>query len=400
MRFASGMNTVWLVGLAAAIVSTAAAAIADGPASEAPVTLWAPDKTLPKAADLAPLEGVRFEVIQPLAPEIDGYRWLHGVALAWHDDKLYASFGHNRGSENSAGEEARLRISRDAGRTWGDVTTIESGTKELGISHGVFLAHKAALWAFHGAFFDKRERVHTRAYALNASTGAWEPRGEVVSGGFWPLQEPIKMSDGNWLMSGAKVVKRPRPHLSPPAVAISRGDDLTRWDMVEIGLHESISGDVWGESTVIVDGPWILNIARYGDEAVALVAESADYGRTWTKARRSNLPMATSKPYAGTLSTGQHYLIGTTTADSRKRRSPLTIAVTRPGEKRFSQVFRIRDAEHDGGGESHPSARLSYPYAIERDGHLYVAFSNSGSRGGNRNSAELAVIPIRSLAVP
>ena len=117
--------------------------------------------------------------------------------------------------------------------------------------------------------------------------------------------------------------------------------------------------------------------------------------------------MATSKPYAGTLSTGEHYLVGTTTADSGGQRAPLTIAVTRPGETMFSRVFVIRHAEHPvGPGESHPKVSLAYPYAVEHEGHLYVGYSNSGGKIGragsgrqqmNNNSAELAVIPLGAL---
>ncbi len=47
----------------------------------------------------------------------------------------------------------------------------------------------------------------------------------------------------------------------------------------------------------------------------ALAAVSEDYGRTWTPARPSNLPMATSKPCAGLLSTGQRFLVCSTSAD-------------------------------------------------------------------------------------
>ena len=131
--------------------------------------------------------------------------------------------------------------------------------------------------------------------------------------------------------------------------------------------------------------------------------ESKDFGRTWTEIRESNLPMAASKPYAGILSTGQRYLVCTTTADSANRRSPLTIAVSRPRESVFSRIYRIRDAAVAVPGssvpriESHPQCRLSYPYAAEYDGKLYVIYSNDGSRGGNRNSCELAIIPIEKL---
>jgi hypothetical protein len=40
---------------------------------------------------------------------------------------------------------------------------------------------------------------------------------------------------------------------------------------------------------------------------------------------------------------------------------------------------------------------LGYPCATEHEGKLYIGFSNSGGRGGNHNSAEMAVIPIEKL---
>ena len=44
--------------------------------------LWAPDAVLPKAAEMPVLEGLRFSVIKPYEFQKDGYRFLHGVALA------------------------------------------------------------------------------------------------------------------------------------------------------------------------------------------------------------------------------------------------------------------------------------------------------------------------------
>ena len=66
----------------------------------------------------------------------------------------------------------------------------------------------------------------------------------------------------------------------------------------------------------------------------------------------------------------------------------------------FSKVFVIRRSRHDGKlGESADRLKLSYPCAMEYDGKLYVGYSNDGGRNGNHNSAELAVIPIKSLTV-
>ena len=370
---------------------------------QAPVAatpLWDEKVPLPKSADLPVLRGVEFHVIKKHEPGIDGYSWLHGVGLAWHKGKLYASFGHNKGAENTASEEAHGRVSADGGRSWGEVFTIDVGTDapDLAVSHGVFLSLRGTLWAFHGAFYGKMARIHTRAYTLEEDTGRWRPRGVVVEGGFWALNQAVKMADGNWIIAGACVGDSPEKTINPPAVAISRGEDFTRWDLVRIPTAPGLG--MWGESAVIIDGARVVNIARYGEQAQALVAVSADYGRTWTPSAPGNLPMATSKPCAGVLSTGQRYLVCTTTADSGKRRSPLTIAVSRPGEAVFSKVFAIRPAVFpEGPGESTPSAALSYPCAVEHEGKLYVGYSNSAGRRGNHNSAELAIIPLAALRV-
>jgi len=371
-----------------------------------PVTLW--DETLPvaKTAELPVLQGVRFSVIKPYEFEKDGYRFLHGVGLGFHKGKLYASFGHNKGGENTDTEEARFCVSEDDGLTWSAVRTMDSGEGPVGVSHGVFLSHKGTLWAFHGSYRGTMQGIHTRAYRLNEQTGAFDNLGVIIEGGFWPLQEPVRMDDGNWIIAGIAAGVYEEKGTHPAAVAISHGEDFMKWDLVRIPPVSGL-GNIWGESTVIVDGRNVTNISRYGAEARALTATSEDYGRTWTTMRPSNLPMATSKPAAGVLSTGQRYLVCSTSADGGKRRSPLTIAVSKPGETKFSKVFVIRHALFPAGpGESHGGASLSYPCAIEHEGKLYVGYSNSGGKVGrigegrelwNNNSAEMAVIPVAEL---
>lgn len=355
--------------------------------------LWDSTQKLPAAAELPVVQGTEFHVIKKKAPDVDGCRWTLGVGLAWHKGRLYASYGFNKGDENTPTEEAHVRISSDAGRSWGSPVVMDAGEGSLGVSHGVFLSHKDRLWAFMGAFYDRFQRTHTRAYTLNENTGSWEPHGVVIDAGFWPMQEPQKMADGNWIMAGARVSKGYDLSGDPPAVAISHGDDFTHWDLVVIPVVRGL-GSVWGESTVIVDGRRIINISRYGRRAQALVAVSEDYGRTWKPSAPSNLPMATSKPYAGTLSTGQRYLVCTTTADTGGRRSPLTIAVSRPGENVFSKVFLIRPSVFEGTpGVSDARADFSYPYAVEHEGRLYIGYTHK-SHAAN----ELAVVPVAALA--
>lgn len=358
--------------------------------------LWDDSQKLAEAKDLQVLEGVEFHVIKKWDKAADGYTFLHGVGLAWHKGRLYASIGHNKGAENTVTEEAQYRVSEDGGKTWSELRVIDAGDEEnLAISHGVFLSHAGKLWAFHGAYYNKMERIHTRAYSLDESTGQWIKHGIVVEKGFWALNQPVKMDDGNWIMAGISAGPYSNAKTFPAAVAISHGDDFTKWDFVSIPVHEGLK--MWGESAVIVDGPKVLNIARYGGKAVALTSRSTDSGRTWSTMGESNLPMTTSKPAAGMLSTGRRYLVCTTAANNGGKRYPLTIAISEPGKDVFSKVYVIRNAEHDGPGESAANAALSYPCATEHDGKLYVGFSNNGGRKGNLNSAEMAVIPVEKL---
>lgn len=368
------------------------AATHEVPALAAGLPLWDAANPMPKAAELPQAAGAEFHVIKQRRPDTDGCKWTLGVGLAWHKDRLYASYGFNRGDENTPTEEAHVRVSENGGKTWGGPVVMDRGEGNLGVSHGVFLSHGGKLWAFMGAFYDKFQRTHTRAYLLSETSGEWEKRGVVVDGGFWPMQEPQRMADGNWIMSGARVDRGDGDQSATPAVAISRGEDFTKWDLVVIPPAPGL-GKIWGESTVIVDGPRIANLSRYGKKALALLSVSEDFGRTWTPSAPSNLPMATSKPYAGVLSTGQRFLVCTTTSDTGGRRSPLTIAVSRPGESLFRKVFLIRPSVFAGTpGVSDAKADFSYPYAVEHEGKLYIGYTHK-SHAAN----ELAVIPIESL---
>lgn len=165
--------------------------------------LWDDSQKLKEAKDLPVLEGVEFHVIKKWDKAADGYTFLHGVGLCWHKGKLYASIGHNQGAENTVTEEAQYRVSEDGGRTWSELRVIDAGDEEnLAISHGVFLSHGGKLWAFHGAYYNHMERIHTRAYSLDESTGQWIKHGVVIENGFWAMNQPVKMIDGNWIMPG------------------------------------------------------------------------------------------------------------------------------------------------------------------------------------------------------
>jgi hypothetical protein len=368
--------------------------------------LWTGD-TIPGTSAIAQLKHVQFRTVKRFEPDKDGYRFLHGIAIARYHDTWVAAFGHNRGGENTGGEEANSRFSKN-GKNWGPLIPVGSPGKadSFAVSHGVLLNYRDILWSFNASFHGIMQDLHTKAYTWNEKTQVWEYKGIAAGEGFWPLQEPVQMDNGEWIMAGASVEKG-----AIPAVAICNENDFLYWRVIKVPL----SVTVWGESTVLVDGPNILLISRSGTATpkqsgygypLAWVSLSKDYGHTWSELQPANLPMADSKPYTGVLSTGQRYLIASISADGGSRRSPLTIALSKPGEHTFSKLYVIRQAVHrNKKTESNPGASLAYPYAIEYKKHLYVVYSNSGGRSGkdrslwNNNSAELAIIPVRQLEV-
>ena len=76
----------------------------------APYSIWKSGVALAKAEDLPEIRNVDFHVIKKWDKKSDGYKFLHGVGLAQHKGKLYASFAHNKGAENTVSEEAHYRI--------------------------------------------------------------------------------------------------------------------------------------------------------------------------------------------------------------------------------------------------------------------------------------------------
>ncbi|MEM9657025.1 MAG: hypothetical protein AAF961_01570 [Planctomycetota bacterium] len=66
--------------------------------------------------------------------------------------------------ENTVTEEAYYRVSDAREKIWSKLRVVDSGEQDrLAVSHGVFLTAGGVLWAFHAAYRNKMQRIHTRA---------------------------------------------------------------------------------------------------------------------------------------------------------------------------------------------------------------------------------------------
>lgn len=347
--------------------------------------IWNDNVPMPKMSDMERIKAEHI-TIKPFEPELDGYVFLHGVAIVNFKGRMYCAWAHNKVKENSDDEEVNFAYSDDNGKTWSNFIIGNFAPEEgVAVSHGTFFVHNEKLYFFAPQFKGQLgvTMMKMGAYVLDEESGRFCHLGTALDNRFWPMCEPVLMENGNYIMAGIYVdYDYNSPH-NAAAVAISHGDDILHWDMVKVEKAENVK--VWGECTVIVNGSHCKMYCReHSGKLRALYSESSDFGKTWSKMDLTNLSMIDSKPYSGTLSNGCNYLICSCAKDINAR-DPLTIALTEKGEDKFSKLYIIDS-----------NKTLSYPYAIEVDNKLYVAYSAS-VEGFNRNSAELAIIDIEEL---
>ncbi len=391
---------------------------APAPGASADSLLWAgPPLPGPDAAHELPV------LPQSLPGQADGrgafhrviheadYAWsfLIGIGLAMHRNRLHAAWAQAPAHtpENTVKEVVRSRTSDDAGQTWRPIRVLAPGRDGRNNSHGVFHVMDGVLWyfaaAYEGFVWGKKlkgpadlnwvfHNLRTEAFRYDPAADAWSSQGDI--GELYPLQAPLRLPGGGWLMAGMDGYGR-------GAVMTSQGDDILKpWRLTPIpkslgGLAET-------------------NVLRHGDELLALLrpipnqpqriqlSRSSDAGQTWSDPQPTALPCATSKIAATTLSTGQHVLLfnyhaTSQTGEPGRQRDYPVIAVTAPGESAFRALWRIRPdlplsarfADHS----QHHNPQWAYPYPLEHDGTLYVAYHSA------KEDACLTTIPISDLSV-
>lgn len=374
--------------VSAALVFLGLASLPARGEAPAPHLLWKGEGPFPAANDLAPAPGMTHHVIHRA---VEGeYQFALGVALAFHGDTLWASWGASRVDENDSGSILAGSTSTDFGKSWGPLQAIAPGAPGPDShSHGVFLNHGGTLWAF-AARADYVAGGHgypgLRTEAFRLERGAWTSQGIVARDNFWPLTEPQRTGEGHYIMGGLIVDPENGWPNADAAVAISDGANILQWTPVPIPTGGQ--GKYWGETALIVEDDAITALVRYGEKPIALASFSTDGGKTWTPLRDTNLPNANAKIDAGKLSTGHWYAILNV-----EDRNTLAILIGEPGGRGFSRAWSIRsEPSHEprfpGRGKR---PQWAYPYAIERDGNLYVGYAIS------KEDCGLSVLPVGQL---
>ena len=351
--------------------------------------LWDSSVRFPLFDEMPDLDIVTHVSVERAQP--GGYHYLHESSLVWHNDILQVVWANHKTAEvNITDELIRRRTSIDGGYTWSPAETIiEAPTGgSTSFNHPVITSAFGQLWLFATRW--DNERPSTEVLTFNDRHGAWETTGTIISQ-LVPFRPPMKMANGNWIVSGES-------YWFEAAVAISDGDDFTKWDMIVIPRSPGLEL-CFAETTILQRAEQLVAICRPRNPGSAPAAISDDFGRSWTPLAPSNFPVASTQPYCGMLSNGQQYLL---TGNMEEERYLMSLAVTRPGGAKFERAWKVRHQKYPKvrlfggygtGSRVGCATEWSYPAASEHDGKLYISYTQG------KEDCCLSIVPISALKV-
>lgn len=353
--------------------------------------VWAPDVPLPDRENLRLPDRITHLVLYRADAE---YNFIHESTIARHNGSFFVAWNNSHVIESERGTVVRWIRSNDDFLHWSPPVALARPLTEDSMTWEScqLCSIDGSLWAFLGqAHVAPRTAEVTggsmAVFCFDESTEEWHLRGTVP--GFHPQDRPKLSGGGNWVMGG-------KYNLVLPRVAISRGNDPTAWDVVEIpsGPEHNIDH---AETSLAVGSDTVTAYVRTSGEKL-LVSKSSDNGRTWSPLIESNLPASSSKTCAGTLSTGRSYLaFNMRDRDGRQgewggsgSRDVLVVAVSAPGEQLFRRIVRIRSGTPPPlrFERCRKGRQWSYPSVEEYGGNVYITYSVT------KEGCCLSVIPL------
>jgi len=323
----------------------------------------------------------------------DAYRFLHESAIAQHHGLLIAAWNNSPSAESEAGTVVRWTCSADGGAHWSEPAPLAPPLQHPSTiwESCQLLSAGDRLWAFVGQVHAQPRRPEASGgrmvvFVMDEATRRWRAEGEVE--GLHPLNRPQRTPEGRWAIGG-------QYNLVLPRVALSYGDDLTRWDVVDI--PSAPEDQINFAETALAVGEGLLTAYVRSSLPAVYRAESRDGGRTWTPIQASNLPASSSKLAAGSFSTGQRYLAFNMRPEAPEAgaRDALALAVSAPGETLLRKIVLLRNGRSPNprvaGFAKAP--QWSYPSVLEHEGQIYVTYSVT------KEDCGLSILPLGECAV-
>ena len=342
------------------------------------------------------------EAIRPAGaaygPETRIWQGIPGLERA-ANGRLWAAW-YTGGEDENPGNHVVLATSGDDGATWVDpVLAVVPGPRRRAFDPCLWLDPKNRLWLFwaqtgDNVFFDGRGGVWAmRADRPEDANASWTRPVRLCHGVM--MNKPTVLASGDWLLPAAVWFERgsdaripsPKPdaypHRGSGVVASSDGGATWQWR----GALVDAPARAYDEHMLVErrDGSlWMLFRAVYGiGQSV-----SRDGGRTWSRARATEIEGPNSRFFIRRLRSGALLLVN-------HRLPPGEIPMRR---SHLSAMISDDDGRTWGGGLLLDERdRVSYPDGFEApDGRIYIIYDHKrGYRGKPGDDREILMATFR-----
>lgn len=187
---------------------------------------------------------------------------------------------------------------------------------------------------------------------------------------------PKQISTGEWLMS--RRTNKLDEGNAGISFLVGGTRSISEWESFRVRGSDTLFKADEPFWWILPDGKNIMSVYRDNSYSGFLYrAFSTDNGRTWSKPVKTNFPDTASKIHGTRLSDGRYVLVSN--ARPQRPRDPLVLSISDDGVVFNKMGYLI-------GGRW-----VDYPFVMEHDGYLYVAFS------GAKQTVELLKIDLTDL---
>lgn len=219
------------------------------------------------------------------------------------------------------------------------------------------------------------ENLELRAFKWDRGSENWIKAGVIYKNAINNFP-PKQISTGEWLMS--RRTNKLDEGNAGISFLIGGTSSIHDWESFRVEGSDTLFKADEPFWWILPDGKNIMSLYRDNSRSGRLYrAFSSDNGRTWSKPVKTNFPDTASKIHGIRLKDGRYILVSN--ARPQRPRDPLVLSISDDGMVFNKMCYLV-------GGRW-----VDYPFVMEHDGYLYVAFS------GAKQTVELLRIDLGEL---